>query len=38
MLRIVMSSIIRCLSGDTGLLIGKLPSCALHMQRRRSYR
>jgi len=31
MLRNVMSSIMRCRSGDIGLLIGELQSCELHM-------
>jgi hypothetical protein len=37
MLRIVMSSIMRCLNGDIGLVIDELLSYELHMQRRQSY-
>jgi hypothetical protein len=32
------SSIMRCRSGDIGLLFGELRSCELHMQQRQKYR
>lgn len=38
MLRIFMSSIMRCRNGDIGLVIGELQLYELHLQHRQSYR